>query len=270
MLNRIKHLPIFYKAIPIVLVIIFIKKMIFSTICIGGNSLNSLIDFSDLGVVFTGTFFVIGLLLAGTMTDFKESEKIPCEIASNLEAIQDWIFLALKAPSNYENNKKPLDKDFFKSKLIIVTDGVILWINSVEKDSNQIFPLLRKLNEIAYYFSERAIDKEAIKGIQENTNALRKQLTRAYSISRNKFIKPAYTLLQSILVVVISLLMLTKFKTEIADYMVTISVLYIFVFLYFLILGLDDPFNINRGDTEVDLKPIDRFRSRIEEDFIRI
>ena len=49
-------------------------------------------------------------------------------------------------------------------------------------------------NEIVYYFTERGVDKEAIKGIQENTNAMLKQLTRAYTISRNKSIKSAYIL----------------------------------------------------------------------------
>jgi hypothetical protein len=56
----------------------------------------------------------------------------------------------------------------------------------------------------------RSVDKEAIKeGIEKNTNAIRKQLTRAYSISKNNFIKPAYTLLKSILVILFLLLIST-------------------------------------------------------------
>ena len=92
------------------------------------------------------------------------------------------------------------------------------------KNSKEIFPLLRSGNEIAYYFAERGVDKEAIKGIQENTNVMRKQLTRAYSISRNNFIKPAYTLLKSILVIVFLLLISTKFKTVTADWFVTTAI----------------------------------------------
>ena len=84
--------------------------------------------------------------------------------------------------------------------------GVIVWINSEEKDSKAIFPLLRRCNEFAYYFSERGVDKEAVKVVQENTNALRKQLTRAYSISRNNFIIPDYTLLKSIIIIIFILL----------------------------------------------------------------
>ena len=97
------------------------------------------------------------------MTDFKESEKIAGEIAANIEAIKDWIFLALRAPrtGNNELSKDPLNIQFLRNEIIEVTEGVIFWINSQEKDSKAIFPMLRRLNEIAYYFAERGVDKEA-------------------------------------------------------------------------------------------------------------
>jgi predicted ribosome-associated RNA-binding protein Tma20 len=271
MFKLIKGLPIIIKTIPIVIIIVCLKMVVLNNIILNEAPLNYLIEISDISIVFTGAFFVVGLLLAATMTDFKESEKIPGEVASNLEAIKDWIFLALRSPriGSSELCKESLNETYLRNELISVTDGIILWINSELKDSKKIFPLLRKLNEIAYYFAERGVDKEAIKGIQENTNVMRKQLTRAYSISRNNFIAPAYTLLKSILTVVFSLLVITKFKTITADYLVTISISFIFMYLYFLIVGLDDPFNISRGDTEVDLKPIDRFKTRIHEDFLR-
>lgn len=97
---------------------------------------------------------------------------------------------------------------------------------------------------------------------------MRKQLTRAYSISRNKFIKPAYTLLQSILVIVISLLLVTKFKSPAADYFVTGIITFLFCYLYLLIVGLDDPFDVTNGKTDVDLKPLDRLKQRLQSDFL--
>jgi len=152
--------------------------------------------------------------------------------------------------------------------MLTITEGIIDWIYSSDKDSNIIFPLIRKSNEIAYYFAERGVDKEAIKDIQENTNAMRKQLTRAYAISRNNFIKPAYTLLQSILLIVISLLLIINFKTPAADYMVTSAITFLFCYLYLLICGLDDPFDVSDEATNVDLKTIDRFKQRLLSDFL--
>lgn len=261
---------IILKSIIAALGILLLKNFVFKKLSFQGQDFHDLIELSDITIIFTGAFFVFGLLLAGTMADFKESEKIPGEVASNLEAIKDWIYLALRAPRTGTTDlcKEALDKTYLRTELLTITDGIIAWIYSSSKDSNVIFPLLRKSNEIAYYFAERGVDKEAIKGVQENTNAMRKQLTRAYYISRNNFIQPAYTLLKSILVIVVVLLLITKFKSDAADYFVTASMTFLFCYLYLLVSGLDDPFDVNNGEIDVDLKPIDRFKQRLQADFL--
>jgi hypothetical protein len=38
--------------------------------------------------------------------------------------------------------------------------------------------------------------------------------------------------------------------------------------LYLLIRGLDDPFDVSNDEIDVDLKPIDRFRQRLDNDFL--
>lgn len=266
----ITNRTIIIKSIIAALLILCIKNFVFKHLSLYGQDFHDLIELSDITIIFTGAFFVFGLLLAATMSDFKESERIPGEVASNLEAIKDWIYLALRVPRTGTSDlcKEVLNQPFLREQLLSITDGIISWIYSKEKDSNVIFPLLRNSNEIAYYFAERGVDKEAIKGIQENTNAMRKQLTRAYSISRNNFIKPAYILLKSILFIVMSLLLITKFKSNPADYFVTAAVTFLFCYLYLLIRGLDDPFDVSNDEIDVDLKPIDRFRHRLDKDFL--
>ena len=266
----ITNRTIIIKSLIAALLILVIKNFIFKHLSLYGQDFHDLIELSDITIIFTGAFFVFGLLLAATMSDFKESERIPGEVASNLEAIKDWIYLAIRAPRTGTSDlcKEELNQNNLRHELLTITDGIISWIYSKEKDSNVIFPLIRKSNEIAYYFAERGVDKEAIKGIQENTNAMRKQLTRAYSISRNNFIKPAYILLKSILFIVMSLLLITKFKSNSADYLVTSAVTFLFCYLYLLIRGLDDPFDISNDEIDVDLKPIDRFRQRLQSDFL--
>ena len=159
---------IIFKSLIAALIVLFVKNFIFKQLSINGQELHDLIELSDITIVFTGAFFVFGLLLAATMSDFKESEKIPGEIASNLEAIKDWIYLAFRAPRTGSSDlcKEDLNRSHLRQELLLITEGIISWIYSVEKDSNVIFPLIRKSNEIAYYFAERGVDKEAIKGIQ--------------------------------------------------------------------------------------------------------
>lgn len=106
-----------------------------------------------------------------------------------------------------------------------------------------------------------------IKGIQENTIAMRKQLTRAYTITRNDLLAPSKTLLKAILSIIFILVLLAKFKSITADYFVSFTISSLFMYLYFLINGLDNPFNLS-GDTEVDLIPIERYVIRLKEGFL--
>jgi hypothetical protein len=218
-------------------------------------------EFSDVAVVFTGTFFVMSMLLSGTMTDFKESEKIPGEIAACLEAIYDWILLV-----DHVNVDKKLDIKQQVQKLHTVADGILAWYKSKNKHSQRIFPLLRQLNELVYYFGIHGADKEAIKGIQENTNALRKINTRAYTITRTEFVKAAYILQKSILFLIIPLLIFAHFKTIYGAFIVTFIVSFIMIYLYKLIRDLDNPFDQKQKQTKVDFLALDRFIKRMDEE----
>jgi hypothetical protein len=262
---------ILIRTIPLALVMVIIKVFLLPIFQVNGADLSALVEISDLSVVFTGAFFVMALMLTGTMTDFKESEKIPGEISANFEAIQDWSILGFKAPrtGTSDLSKEPLDKAYVHQTISEVTYGVIQWFRTAKKDSRVVFPLLRRLNGIAYYFAERGVDKEAIKGIQENTNAMRKQISRAYAISRTSFLSSAYVLLNAILTFVLALLLITKFKTPSAEYMATFILAFIFIYLYHLIIDLDDPFSTIEGSTDVELRPLEKFHSRLGDDFLK-
>ncbi|MFM2039130.1 MAG: hypothetical protein RL432_2069 [Bacteroidota bacterium] len=224
-----------------------------------------LIEISDVTVLFTGAFFVIALILAGTMSDYKESEKLPGEIASNLEALEDHMLLAIRT---YKSTPDlTIDKEKLYQSVYQLTLEVLAWFNSREKNSKTIYHSIRKVNEMAYYIARIGGDKEAVKGIQDNLNQLRKNLTRTYYIARTEFLAPAYFLLMSIVGCVISVLFMCKFKTPMAGFMVTGLVSFIFIYLVLLIKGLDNPFDYGVDDTNVDLLPVERFKTRIEEGF---
>lgn len=230
--------------------------------------ISGLMELSDVGIVFTGAFFVLGLILAGTMTDFKESEKIPGEVASNLEALEDHMLLALRTHRPAEG-RPVLDEQRLYQSLRGLTQVVHAWFHSPEKDSKQIFPAIKRVNEITHYIASLGGEKEAIKGLQDNLNQLRKNLTRAYTISRTNFIAPAYVLLKSIVALVVLLLLFCKFKSTTAAFAVTGVISFIFLYLLQLIQGLDNPFDSGEDCIAVDMLPLDRFKDRIEAGFHR-
>ncbi|MBP7240020.1 MAG: hypothetical protein KBA14_07325, partial [Saprospiraceae bacterium] len=73
-------------SLPITIGVVLLKIMIEQ-----GFHFEGLVHLSEIGVVITGGIFLIGFMLAGTLADYKESEKIPAEMAGTLEAIEDTV-----------------------------------------------------------------------------------------------------------------------------------------------------------------------------------
>ena len=69
----IQQRTIILKSLIAALAILIIKNFVFKKLSLYGQDFHDLIELSDITIIFTGAFFVFGLLLAATMTDFKES-----------------------------------------------------------------------------------------------------------------------------------------------------------------------------------------------------
>ena len=58
-------------------------------------------ELMELNALFTslvaGTIFLIGFLISGVLTDYKESEKIPSELTSSLKTLFDDAFTIYKS-----------------------------------------------------------------------------------------------------------------------------------------------------------------------------
>jgi predicted membrane protein len=85
--------------LPVVAAVVSLKVLLDSVF-----RFNGIIDFTDIALVLTGGIFLIGFMLAGTMADYKESEKLPAELAAQLETLEDSIEHAITV------NKTPIDR----------------------------------------------------------------------------------------------------------------------------------------------------------------
>ena len=75
--------------LPVVLALLGLKLFLEHVLGFEG-----LIDFSDVGIILTSGVFLIGFLLAGTMADYKEAEKLPADLSCTLETIEEIFVLA--------------------------------------------------------------------------------------------------------------------------------------------------------------------------------
>ncbi len=217
------------------------------------------VDFGDVGVVLTGGVFLTGFLLAGTMSDYKESEKLPGEVATTLEAMEDMFALAAM-------QKPAVDAKVLRRHLLTLTDTIRHWLLK-KKTTAQVFAGLEGMSESFSYLTQSGAGSTA-GYVLSPVDKLRKAISRIDVISRTGFLPPAYALLEVLLAMILTLMMVAKFKSPVAEFVIVPTVALLNIYMLRLIKDIDDPFDYaedgtKRGGAEVDLFPLDEYRERL-------
>jgi hypothetical protein len=237
--------------IPIVLVLTAVK--------IGmdlGLNFSGVIKFSDIAIILTGGVFLIGFMLAGVLTDYKESEKLPGELVCSLEVIDEGLCHIAK----FKQNVQVQDIRRWVTDLSNVIHD---WLYRKIK-SDKVYEAIAEMSG-----NVQPLDSTAM-GIRvlNELNALRKTVTRIDVISRTSFLQSGYALLDTIVGLVILLVMASKFDTLLSEGIVTTFVSLIYIYMIRLIRDIDDPFEYEeeklKGAAEVDLFPLEEFRQRLK------
>lgn len=224
-----------------------------------GVQFSGVVDFSDVGVVLTGAVFLTGFLLAGTMSDYKESEKLPGDVATTLEALEEMYTLAAM-------QKPAIDAKVLQRHLLSLTDSIKSWLLK-KQTSAQVFAALSAVSESFAYLTQNGAGSTAGYALSP-LDKLRKAVSRIDVISRTGFLPPAYALLEVLLTMVLTLMMVAKFKSPVAEFVIVPTVALLNIYMLRLIKDIDDPFDYapdgtKRGGAEVDLFPIDEYRTRL-------
>lgn len=238
--------------LPITIMVVILKYLISEQLQYEG-----LVKFSEIGLVITGGVFLIGFMLAGTMSDYKEGEKIPSEIACTIESIEDTITLAHGFKGGFELN--PL-----RTQLYAITDSILQWLHrgtTVEA----VFDKIRTLGTIALTLENAGAGAIASRVTSEQHN-LRKMISRVNVIKRTHFLATGYAFLEVITVVVIGLLLVSKFDNLVISMIIVSFVTQIFLYMGRLIRDIDEPFDYSSkgllGTAEIDLFPIHEYAQR--------
>lgn len=239
-------------SIPYMLVVIGLNYFIGNVLGVEG-----IIEFADVGLVLTGGIFLVGFMLAGTMSDYKESEKLPAELACTLETIEETMITAAAS-------KPTLDIKKMKSSLFEITTDASNWfVKKVSHD--EMFASLSKLQPAISQIESVGGTSYAARLLGE-LNTLRKIISRIGVISRTNFLATGYALLEVLILAIIILLLISKFKSLLAEYVLIGFLSLIYVYMYRLIQDIDDPFEYTEsgkpGAAEVALFPFEEYKER--------
>jgi hypothetical protein len=206
--------------------------------------------------IVTGGIFVIGLIIAGTLTDYKESEKMPAEISAALENIlQDCRSMA--------QNAETFDEGRLRSALLAIvaafrqdlsTPGSRTCLAAVDELSSSILELERLGAAPPYVMRLRA-----------EQGSIRRAVLRIYHIQQVEFLPSTYLLIQTLVFLGIGTLVFTRLGSLPESLVALGFISYLLIYLVKLLKVIDRPFRVDeRTPDDVSLFLLDEFAERLE------
>ncbi len=251
-ISLFKQRTFLLKVLPIVIAVIILKVIIF-------NLHWELFAASPLlsGIV-TANMFLLGFLLAGVLADYKESEKLPGELASSLDVLVDECIVV----SRNKNDKKAKEcAEHVRS----LEHSIRLWM--LKKESlEQVMEKISGLNAYVAHF-EAVAHASTITRMKAEQNNIRRIMTRISVIRDTSFVSAGYAIAEGVtLFLIIGLLFVRVDKLYEAVFFVSI-ITFVLTYMVNLIKDLDNPFEYyekERGGDEISLAPLDAFEAAIE------
>ena len=190
--------------------------------------------------------FVSAVMLQGVIQDFKESEKMPSELQSAFWSLTSELEKARKCV------KPPLGDEIFMQKGLKCVAEMLLCIikvldcgnESPDRSFETTSEAMRssEVNLFALFHDYKVKPKKIAKPIE----IIRKTLGRMYVIQATSYIPQCYTLMDSMVLIVFTLMTTanwpketTAFETAIAF---TVIITFLFSFLWLMVRSLEDPF----------------------------
>jgi len=240
-----------FKTLPFVLGIVILK---FLSHIFGYEflSLNTLF-----GAIISANIFLIGFLISGVLSDYKESEKIPGGIASSLEAMADEGYII------YKNKNSQVAADYLK-KLAAFNSQLVLWFYKKEKTAD-LEKQLFGFNDFFLEF-EGLTQANFIARLKQEQAALRRLITRVHTIRETSFLGTGYAIAEVITFMLVTGFIFIKIDPFYESIFFVSFVSFILIYMIYFIKDLDNPFGYGEESLveEVSLKPLLDSQKRLD------
>lgn len=217
-----------------------------------------------LASVVTANVFLLGFLLAGTLSDYKESERLPGEVASSLESIAGECWILGTGPGSGHAEAAACMDD-----VAGVTRRVTGWFRG-EVSADE---LLRSVNALDRHFLafEPHTQANFISRLKSEQSSIRTRLVRMETIRRTGFVSAAYAIAEIGLGLLLVAMLLSDMGPVVQASFMAGVITFFLAYMILLIKDLDDPFEPveqggwmsgARGD-EISSGPLDAALERI-------
>ena len=206
--------------------------------------------------IVAANVFLMGFLLSGVLSDFKESERLPGELGACLENLaQEVCGIRMARPE--ANVGSCL---VFLSQL---SQDILSWF----RKKHHTAELLEDVNGLTPLFAmmEQWTQATLVARLKQEQSNLRRTLIRIHIIRETSFVSSGYLLADLITVLLCVGLILAKIEPFYESLFFVSVISYLMIFLLMLIRDLDNPFGYydRYSGEDVSLKPLEDASSRL-------
>jgi hypothetical protein len=209
--------------------------------------------------IVAATTFLLGFLITGVLADYKESEKIPGEMAASLAAISDEAVCIQKS-------KNCLPAKELLEHISGLAGDIIHWFHKQERTKL----LLQKISDLNEHFVliEPYTQATFLSRLKQEQSNLRRAVIRSHAIRETTFFLPAYAIAEALAFFLIIGMLILKLEPFWESIFFVMLVSFVVLYMIYLIKDLDNPFDYSGHDeesNEVSLKPLHDVQSSLEE-----
>lgn len=220
------------------------------------------LDFLALSSLFTALIsantFLIGFNISGVLADFKAGEKLPGELAANIEAIADECVYI------YKSKKTDASRAGFVY-CVDFTSKSLQWLYRKVR-TKAIMKQIEGFTDI-FLALEATSQSSFIGRLKHEQSQIRKNVLRIHAIREIRFSEAAYAIAEIISFMVVLGMIFLKLDPFYENMFFTVFVAFIFVYMLLLIRDLDDPFayyDKKHSVEEISLLSLEDLHSRLK------
>ena len=209
--------------------------------------------------IVAANVFLMGFLLSGVMADYKESEKIPGEIAAILSGTYDeFYYLNIEKKSNISLKGIEFTQDL--GRLIESWFFEKVKTEEVLKKISRYYPLFIELESIT--------QPNYIMRLKNELGNLKKMIIRAETIRDTSFITSGYVIAMITTALLCIGLEFSHIGTLLESLFIVGAISFLMIFLLNLIHDLDNPFSYKEkfSAENISLHPLSRAISEMHDE----
>lgn len=207
-----------------------------------------------------GAVFIVGFLLAGIITDYKEAEKVPAELRAALENI-------VEEGRVFQLTKNEFDQKKLRTSAVEVSQNFFRGL-SHEGNHSDLESCLRSIDSLSDSFLEMeklSMPPNYITRLKTEQGNLRRIVLRVYHMQRTQFIPSAHFLAMSLVGLVILLMLFIKSEGTPESTVIFAVISYLFLYVARLIQIIEKPFREgHQSQDDVSLFLLHEFEEKMK------